>query len=197
MAVAKQVLSREDDARLKAGFLRGEKKAYATIDKWITTVVRNNRWDLGRDVLDIAQDVRLTIFENLQNDKFQFKSSLKTYVWRIAKYTCIDHLRCRKQLLSIDEKEIELVDAGKDPSEELNEKEQKMLFMNLFQSLPQNCRDLWRMIWEEKLHYEKIAQRLKISEGTVKSRVARCKEKALELGRKISGNPDWIGSTVS
>jgi RNA polymerase sigma-70 factor (ECF subfamily) len=181
---------------LVRGFIQGEKKAYSRVDGWITQVVRNGRWNLGADTQDIAQDIRLILIENLQNDKFQYRSSLKTYVWRVAKYTCIDHLRCRRQLLSMDEKEIELEDPGKDPSEELNEKERKEIFIGIFRCLPQHCRDLWRMIWEEKLSYQQIAERLQISEGTVKSRVARCKERAIELGRKISGNPRWIDSTV-
>jgi RNA polymerase sigma-70 factor (ECF subfamily) len=196
MTGVERIRSRENDVELVRGFIRGERKAYSTVDGWITKVVRHPRWSLGTDTADIAQDVRLILFENLQSNKFQFRSSLKTYVSRVAKYTCIDHLRCRKHLLSIEEKEIELEDTGKDPSEALNEKEQKALFLDIFQSLPQHCRDLWRMIWEEKLPYQKVAERLKISEGTVKTRVFRCKEKAIELGRKISGNPQWIRSTV-
>lgn len=189
-------MKRQEDMKLIAGFLKGDKKAFAKIDTWIYIVVRNGNWRMGSDVQDIMQDVRLKLFENFKEKRFNYRSTLKTYVWRVTKYTCIDHLRCRKHMLSIDDTEMELVDHRENPEESLYHKEQRALFLKIFQSLPRHCRDLWRMTWHEKLHYTQIAERLSISEGTVKSRLSRCRKKAIDLGRKFSGNFDWAGSTI-
>jgi len=187
----------KEDVRIIAGYLKGEARALAEVDGWINLVARNAKWNFGDELEDIAQDIRLTVLENFQNDKFRFRSSLKTYVLRIAKYTCIDHLRCRRKLLSIDDGGVEIASCQKGPEEELHEKEQRDIFMKIFQSLPRRCQDLWRMVFEEKLPYAQIAKRLIISEGTVKSRFARCKEKAIELRYEFSRNFGVGDSTIS
>jgi RNA polymerase sigma-70 factor (ECF subfamily) len=112
----------------------------------------------------------------------------------VTKYTCIDRRRCEKQTVPIEDENC--VDPKPNPEEELAEKEERAIFLKIFRSLPLHCRELWQMVNYEKLRYSEIARRLNISEGTVKSRVARCKERASKLANSFSGNPGWAHSTV-
>jgi len=190
-------MSIEEDKRLIKDYLNGEAAANAVIDHWISQVIRNAKWDFHSDVEDLIQDVKLALLENFRDDKFAFRSAVKTYVWRVSKYTCIDYLRCRRQLLSIDNGNIEIRDRKNTPETELYKKEQEVIFKKILLSLPQHCQDLLQMVFEQKYHYSQIAEHLKISEGTVKSRVARCKEKVFELARQFSANRGWADSTIS
>ena len=49
-------------------------------------------WGLRRDD-DLVQDILVDLLRNLGADRFEGRSSLKTYVERVAKYRCIDALR--------------------------------------------------------------------------------------------------------
>jgi RNA polymerase sigma factor (sigma-70 family) len=189
-------MARQQDLKLIVDYQKGESKAHSRIHGWISAVVRNSDWGFQSDVEDIIQDVKMKLLENFQDGKFGFRSSVKTYIWRVTKYTCIDYLRCRKSLPSFDTSLPEIADPHANPEKEVYEKEQKEIFMAIFKGLPEYCRHLWRMVWHQKLPYARIAQILDISEGTVKSRFARCKEKAIELGRKLSGNSPGLDSTI-
>jgi len=83
----------KDDKKRIEGYLNGNQSAYFEISGWIETVVKNGYWGLNNQWADIIQDVRTKLYVNLKLNKFHFSSSLKTYVFRIAKYTCIDYLR--------------------------------------------------------------------------------------------------------
>lgn len=120
----------------------------------------------------------------MKENKFEFASSLKTYVYRIAKFTCIDYLR---KYSSKEQKETELIglQSDEDPEEELEEKEERKILWRIYRVMSSECRDLWKMIFYENLSYLQVAQKLSIKEGTVKSRFARCKEKAIELRKRL------------
>lgn len=144
----------------------------------------------------MAQDVLLKVYVSLKESKFQFKSSLKTYVYRIAKFTCIDYLR---RYSSKEKKEVELLQIGAlDPQEDQQEQNQADTFWRIHRLISQECRELWEMIFWQNLPYTQIAKKLDISEGTVKSRFFRCKEKAIQLKKKLAkeGNLNTRDTTI-
>ena len=177
--------SHKEDQRLVESFLAGRKHEYQTIRKWVCQVVKLNSWGLNKYYDDITQDVLLKLHNNLKEKKFEFAASLKTYVYRIAKYTCIDYLRKHS---SKEQKETELVEirSSDDPEEEMQKKEERRILWRIYRLMPVECRELWKMIFYENLSYLQIAQKLDIKEGTVKSRFARCKEKAIALRKKLT-----------
>jgi len=176
--------SHKEDRGLVEGFLAGKKHEYQTIIRWISQVVKLNSWGLNKYYEDITQDVLLKLHNNLKENKFEFAASLKTYVYRIAKFTCIDYLR--KYSLK-EQKETKLVEArsNDDPEEEMEKREERKILWRIYRLMSAECRQLWRMIFYENLSYLQIAQKLHIKEGTVKSRFARCKEKAIALRKKL------------
>ena len=102
-------LSGTDERRLVELFLAGDEKAFDELvtrqqDTVYTLCVRivGNREDAG----DCAQDVFIKVYRNLKD--FRFKSSLATWIYRIAVNTCRNHLasagrRAADRMLSLDD----------------------------------------------------------------------------------------------
>jgi RNA polymerase sigma-70 factor (ECF subfamily) len=184
-------MTQKTDRVLMEGYLNGSVDAIAEVDSWIAAVVFNSNFGFRSDTEDIVQDTRCKLIENFQNKRFEFRSSLKTYVMRISKHTCIDYLRKKKYWEEIDIENVKqrTIGTNSNPEKDFEEKERIAIYDIIYKSLPQQCQNLWKMIYDEKLPYKQIAQRLNIAEGTVKSRAARCLDKAIEVRHKITGNP--------
>ena len=172
-----------DDEKRIEGYLNGNQNAFFEISGWIETVVKNGYWGLNNDWADIIQDVRTKLYVNLKFDKFHFSSSLKTYVFRIAKYTCIDYLRKKYR----SDKKEEAPDRKAEKSDQLAsviESEERQILRQILNTMKDQCRKILKMVFLEELPYRKIGAQLHIAEGTVKSRVSRCIQKAIQLRRR-------------
>jgi RNA polymerase sigma-70 factor (ECF subfamily) len=166
------------------GYIKGEAREFYIITGWIEDVVSNFNWGLKEYTEDIIQDVRLKVYLNLKQNRFHKASLLKTYVYRIAKYTCIDFLRKSHHLSIIRDADISgLVEDG-DASHEVIEKEKEEIAQTILKELAEVCREILQLVFVERLHYSEISSILNIAEGTVKSRVSRCTGKALQLKEK-------------
>jgi RNA polymerase sigma-70 factor (ECF subfamily) len=168
-----------------AGFLAGRKREYQTISSWISRVVKLNSWGLEEYSDDITQDVLLRLYGNLEEKKFRFASDLKTYVCRIAKFTCVEYLR-KQSSRRKRESPLTEIPSNDNPERDLVRKEEGKTLWRIYRLMSAECRQLWRMVFWESLSYLQIAERLGIKEGTVKSRFARCKGKAIRLRRKLT-----------
>ncbi len=177
--------SHKEDQRIVEAFLSGSEKECRIINQWVSRVVQLNSWGLNAYSDDITQDVMIKIYNNLKDTKFRYDSSLNTYVSRITKFTCIDYLR---KYLSKEQKEVELLDipSNDDPESDLEQRQEKKILWRIYRLMSSECRDLWKLIFWENLSYLQIAQQLSIHEGTVKSRFARCKEKAVGFRKKLT-----------
>jgi RNA polymerase sigma-70 factor (ECF subfamily) len=177
--------SLKEDQRTIERFLAGKEAECRNISKWISQVVNLHSWGLNEYRDDILQEVLIKLYYNLRESRFQFASSLKTYVYRITKFTCIEYLRRRS---SKEKKEVRLteIQSDIDPEKEMEEKQERLVLWRVYRLMSEECRQLWKMIFWEDLSYRQIAQKLAIRDGTVKSRFARCKEKAVGLRKKLT-----------
>lgn len=180
------------DSELANSFVEGKDAAFSVVNGWVLSIVRNEHWGPSDDRDDVAQEVRRKVFENLRSGKFKYESSLKTYVCRIAKYTCIDYLRTRSSVRTVEIDSVDLPSSDDDPSMDVQNKEEREIFRKIYKHISSECRQLWRMILSEELTYKKIAETLGIAENTVKSRFLRCKDKAIELRKKFTGEENLV-----
>jgi RNA polymerase sigma-70 factor, ECF subfamily len=172
-----------DDA-LVAGFLSGQTESHRQVDRWIREVVASRGLRLGADADDVAQDVHRKLLTALRESRFEGRSSLRTYVWRVAQSTAIDHLRARsRRAASPLEAAPEPAATQASPEAALEQKERQQVLREVFASLGEDCRRLWALMIYEELPYAAIARRLGISEGNVKVRALRCREKARQQYR--------------
>lgn len=120
---------------------------------------------------DIAQEVMVTIWQKA----FLFdpeKSTLSTWIYRIARNKRIDHAR-RGQAQPVDPASPVLLDRPDegDPDRALDGEKRDDLVRRLIQTLPKEQRDLVRRAFYEGLSHTQIADQTGIALGTVKSRL--------------------------
>lgn len=131
------------------------------------------------DALDVTQEVFIKIYNNIRN--FNEKSSLSTWVYRIAKNACYDFLRKKHYNIESEIPENIADDKNLLPEDILEKVEDVKTVRMLIKEIPVKYRMPLLLREYENLSYDEISKVLQISEGTVKSRIYRAKEYLLKL----------------
>lgn len=144
------------------------------------------------DAFDLAQETFIKAWHAIS--LFQFDSKFSTWLCRIASNTCIDFLRKERKrkmisLTVLDDEdaqyEIPVADSRMDPAEITQERWDRQVVYDALQSLPAEYRTVLSLRAIEDMSYEEIGDVLDLKQGTVKSRIARAREK---LRRELCGN---------
>ncbi len=124
---------------------------------------------------DLLQETFLKVWQNL--DKFRNKSLISTWIYRIAVNTCLTYLRLEKRQAK-DELTDKIIE---NEVEEYSEKnEQVALLYTSISKLEENDRLIITMVLDE-LPYNEIAEIANISEGNLRVRIHRIKQKLTEI----------------
>ncbi|MCK4857555.1 MAG: sigma-70 family RNA polymerase sigma factor [candidate division Zixibacteria bacterium] len=186
MSVVKgSVLSAEAERELASRYVAGDRAVYRQVDSWIKQVTSLSTWHFVADTEDIASIVQLKLFTNLQARKFRGESTFRTYVQRIARYTCIDEVRKQRVQRDADRRALPVPAPSEVPDELQEKREEYEVFLKIFRAIGSECQRLWRMIFSESLTYKEIGEYLGIPEGTVKRKVHECKKTAIDLKEKL------------
>jgi RNA polymerase sigma-70 factor (ECF subfamily) len=167
------------DTRNTLAFSTLVKKHLATLRRLTFTLLNGNREDME----DVEQEILLSLSQTLS--AFRFKSSFKTYFYRLCRNKAIDFLRKRgkeKKIL----KSLSLQAAIPllvHPEEKFVEKEQAQNLMNCLFRLDERERILILLKDIEGLDIKEIKKIVQIPEGTIKSRLHRGREKLLQLAK--------------
>lgn len=137
------------------------------------------------DAQDAAQEALLRAYRGLP--RFHGGSSFATWLYRIARNTCLDVLksaRVRNERASLEA----LGEAGFDPAaetlgpDERYERDARQEALRAaIDGLPEEQRLLLALRYGEGYSYEQLAATLRLPEGTVKSRLSRAKERLRAL----------------
>lgn len=136
------------------------------------------------DAADLTQEIFLKAWTNLE--KFEFKSAFSTWLYRLASNLCIDFLRNSRRKPSVpltfedaegEEQRIEVIDPAPQPEDALLAAEQQEQLNAAMLDLEPEHRQILTLRVVNDLSYTDIAEILGIKEGTVKSRIARAREK--------------------
>ncbi|MFM8173482.1 MAG: RNA polymerase sigma factor [Pirellulaceae bacterium] len=173
--------SPEESARIERA-IRGDGRAFEEIVmQYQTSVYRALVGWVGHrgDAEDLTQETFLLAYRNLQG--FQQRSSLRTWLLRIAYHQAISHRRKAARRRSLapasDSMPAEaLVDGRIDsPSEQLERTVDAARVHEAIRQLPEEYRDLIVLRDLQDLDYQSIAQTLEIPLGTVRSRLHRAR----------------------
>jgi RNA polymerase sigma-70 factor, ECF subfamily len=176
-----------------------EEESFEEIFKRYSSMVFNLSYRILGDreeALDVSQEVFFSIYRKLQ--RFRGESSLKTWIYRIAINRASNRCRWwsrlrRRGTVSLDQHLSKdgsrtllesLESSAKTPEEALLRQERQNEIERSLRCLPVQQRVALIMRDIQGLPYEEIAALLKISLGTVKSRIARGRE---ELKRRLNG----------
>jgi RNA polymerase sigma-70 factor, ECF subfamily len=146
---------------------------------------------------DLTQDVFLKIFKSL--DTFDRRANFQTWLVSVSRNLCIDHYRSvRKERETIDRD----VDAGEltpaavtqSPVAALEQRDRVELLKKAMEQLPPSLRRAVMLRDIQELSYQEIADRERLPEGTVKSRINRGRT---ELARQIRRLRDELETGVA
>jgi len=177
----------EEDARLLRGLRAGIDSAYEELLARYQQPVYNITYRLlgdQSDACDVVQEVFLKIFRSV--GAFRERSSLKTWIYRIAVNEAHNHRRWfsrhRNREVSID-RETEhqhaydsTADSGPSPFDYALDRETRMMIEQALTEVSPVFRTAVVLRDLEDLSYEEIAEILQVSLGTVKSRILRGRE---------------------
>ena len=123
---------------------------------------------------DIEQEVYLKTWE--KREAYQEEGNFKAWISTLTANLCRDYFRTKQYKtasleVSSDGNTYELQDESHTQEEVIDAKKRQKLILKAVDSLPSKMRDVIIYYEFEEMSYEEIAARLKISVGTVKSRL--------------------------
>lgn len=138
--------------------------------------------------LDITQDTFIKVWHALPD--WRPEARFETWLLRIARNTTIDALRRRKHEPEALPDDAVLIDSGPSPLRQLESRRSIAQLEALLAQLPVAQREVLLLREVEGLSYRELATALDISEGTVKSRLARARDALLQARRTMTGASD-------
>jgi RNA polymerase sigma-70 factor (ECF subfamily) len=137
------------------------------------------------DADEVTQDVFIKVHRNLR--EFGFRSAFRTWVYRIAANTALNHCKCRgrreKGNVEYDPAVHDIAAPEGVIAEGDGEDAEKKVAL-LLEALDPDQRACIVLREIEGLDYRAIADTLKININTVRSRLNRAREKLIAAGRK-------------
>jgi RNA polymerase sigma-70 factor (ECF subfamily) len=139
---------------------------------------------------DLTQDIFLKIFKSL--DTFDRRANFQTWLISVSRNLCIDHYRSvRKERETIDRgvdaNELAPASPEAGPMAALEQRDRVGLLRQAMSALPDTLRTAVLMRDIQELSYQEIAERLRLPEGTVKSRINRGRTELARQIRKLRG----------
>jgi len=170
-----------DDRPQVESALRGDRDAFEALVRKYETKVYHLAFSFVQDPAtadDLAQDIFVKIYGSLS--KFRFDSEFGTWLYRVAVNHIKDHLRKigrRKEisLQDIDESRFSSEDPVRAREAEREDERRRAAVHQALQSLPPKYNMILTLRDVRGLSYEEVARILKISPGTVDSRLFRAR----------------------
>jgi len=151
------------------------------------------------DAMEVAQEAFLSIWRGLKF--FRGESSFSTWVYRLTSNAAIDYLRRQNRQTALEGASLDDEDAGLEPRDPAptphQAAEQKELSEQLQAGLMALSADHRQVLLLRELHglsYEEIAGELELDLGTVKSRIARGREKLRKILLASGNFSRWASS---
>ena len=159
-------------------FLDGDKAAFDEIMEelftglvfFIDRYVRN---------LHTAQDIAIDVFSDLiaYPNRYNFRFSLKTYLYMLGRSRAIDHLRRQKHIRFVPLTEADmLTDDRSDLERQLLADEQKQAVNVAIAKLPQDMQAAVHLVYFSQMSYEEAARVMKKSRKQVDNLLYRAKK---------------------
>ena len=184
-AISKTIMVYSDDTVIKA-LQNGNEKAYG----WIYNKYHHSLCLYARKIvvcIQTAEDIVHDFFETLWRDreKILIVKSLQAYLYKGVYNRCLKHLAHNEVEHKyaqniIDKSATSLIKENNDPLSILLSQEMQREIEKAIEDLPEQCRKIFRLRIEG-LSYQKIAEKLEITDGTVRKQINIARGKLLEF----------------
>lgn len=152
--------------------------AYSRMVYWAAYGLLKNE----ADAMDVCQNVFLRAMKHEKKLATMEEGQLKSWLYKVAVNLCLDGKRKAKhEVLQEELPERQVRDAAELPETAAVDAETRRLILAAVGSLPDIYRETVMLHFFSELKYDEIAKLTGVSEGTVKSRMARAKERLLTL----------------
>ncbi|MBP3633017.1 MAG: sigma-70 family RNA polymerase sigma factor [Oscillospiraceae bacterium] len=174
--------------------LQGNDEAFAELVKAYEDKVYNlclRMCSDREDARDLAQEAFVKAWRGLRF--YKQESAFSTWLFRLTTNVCIDYLRQKKRRsavsLTTDDEllQLDVPDPSPTPEEQVQQTMARQTVASAMEQLEEEFRTVLTLRVVEELSYEEIAEILDLKVGTVKSRLARAREKIKKILLK-SGN---------
>lgn len=183
------------DEGILNGFLAGEDQAVFLVQGWVDGVVHLGRWRF-EDPQAISQEIVMRLITTVRSGRYQRRSSFKTFVFAVAKYTCVDIYRRERmrERIEMAGQPAATRDLLPEAEQSLERRESLAVLSYVLQRLPEECRRMWNWVYAEGLSAAEIGSRLGASAGTIRVRVHRCLEKARNFAAEHPAGSELVGN---
>lgn len=130
------------------------------------------------DAEDACQEVFLRVWKSI--DSFRNESAFTTYLYTISRNVCLDILR-KKSRSDTEELSDTLCDPSPSPEQQTVDREFAKIVDSALHELDTDMKTVLLLRHKAELSYAEISEVLGISEGTVKSRISRARERLLKI----------------
>lgn len=179
-----EVQKKMEEHQLIRSAQEGNEEAFAELVRIYMNKMTNLAYSFTRNretAEDLAQETFIKAYNALL--RFKFKSSFGTWLYRIAVNTAKDHLRktepIREESLSQHDYRYP-EDESTHPDRKADQRELSRMIHQTMETLPPKHRIILTLRDLQGLPYAEIARILKISEGTVDSRLFRARRSLRE-----------------
>jgi len=155
------------------------------VQRWPAPEYRFCHRMLGNDedARDAAQDTLVKVLRNL--DRYDPNRKFSTWVFGIARNTCIDEHRRRKRRAWDEPSEV--VDHGPTPHQQTARAQRAQQIHSAMEQLPPMYREVLVLYHFEHRKYREIADILEVPIGTVMNRIFRARQKLRDLYESHGG----------
>ena len=178
-----------DDKHMLVKARRGELSAFEELvrkyEKRVYAVALRSSGS-PEDAADITQEVFLRAWRSIET--FRGDSGFSTWLFRITMNMCVDHARhkqsqpqCQPLVIGEEDAERPIPDTAPTPEEHLDNSELGRELAAALDAVSEEHRRIVLLRDVSGMSYTEIAEVLEISEGTVKSRLARARVALLRI----------------
>jgi RNA polymerase sigma factor (sigma-70 family) len=178
-------LLREED--LIQSLKKGDEAAYRSIMELYANMVYNTSLSIVQntnDAQDITQEVFVQVFQSIQ--KFEQKSSLKTWIYRIAITKSLDEVKRIKSekrgslftrvFKNKEDRSMPDIPHFHHPGVELEQKEAASILFMAIDKLPDKQKTAFTLHKIEQLSHQEIGAIMKLTNSSIESLIFRAKQ---------------------
>jgi RNA polymerase sigma-70 factor (ECF subfamily) len=179
------------DVEILTGFQAEREESVHHVQGWIDGIIHLGRWNF-HDPEGVAQEVMIKLLTIVRRGGYRSQSSFKTFVFSVAKFTCVDTYRRERQRPAVEQTAPHVVSTSDDPEAALEQQRRVEMVRYIAQKLPAECRKLWSWVYDEERTAVEVGRLMGLSAGNVRVRVHRCLKKARVIGQEFVDSPQQL-----